>query len=223
MHEPISLLSFVVIAIIFNATPGPSIFFISSIGAQKGRKVAFFSALGLSTGSVIHALLAGFGVSQIISNNETASLIIAIVGGTYVIYLGLSGLLNSQPNSHENEYKPDTTGNSNLGSFLQGIYVEFLNPKTFLFYTSVLAGLLTIGNYTAVEATLIALIIPATALPIDLFFGVAGGYISNASKSNKFSSGLLTGLSSFSLIGIGAYLLWSNLFTQSTAVTSFLI
>ena len=57
-----SILSFTLVAILFNAAPGPSVFFVSSIGASNGKLAAVFSALGLATGSIIHALLAGMAL-----------------------------------------------------------------------------------------------------------------------------------------------------------------
>ena len=90
-------------AILFNASPGPSVFFVSSVGSLEGKLAAIYSALGLATGSVIHALLAGVGVSAIVATNETLSILIAFLGGLYVIYLGLSGFSNKD----DNQYLPE--------------------------------------------------------------------------------------------------------------------
>ena len=209
-----SILSFTLVAILFNAAPGPSVFFVSSIGALNGKAAAIFSALGLATGSIIHALLAGIGVTALVAASEKISILIALFGGIYVIYLGLSGF--KRPNNDSRKITSILKNQSMANYYRQGIIVEFLNPKTILFYTSILSGLLTLGNYQPHQAILISLIVPATALPIDILFGIAGGYMLNLSQNNDRSRRLITGLSSFSLIGIGIYLIWNNVLSSFT-------
>lgn len=195
-------------AVLFNASPGPSVFFVSSIGSLEGKLASVYSAFGLATGSVIHALLAGIGVSAIVATNETLSILIAFLGGLYVIYLGVSSFLSRG----DNQYSQLKAGGQKrtLGAcYRQGVMIEFLNPKTIIFYTSILSGLLALGHYQPVDAILIAMIVPATALPIDMMFGIAGGHLlalSNESRSKR----LVTTLSSMTLVGVGGYLLWVN-------------
>ncbi len=203
-----SILSFTLVAILFNASPGPSVFFVSSIGALNGKSAAIFSALGLASGSVVHALLAGVGVTALVSASRTLSLLIALLGGVYVIYLGVSGF--SRPAEDNKSNNVILKKQSMANYYRQGVLVEFLNPKTILFYTSILSGLLIIGNYQPHEAILVSMIVPATALPIDIMFGIAGGYLLNLSKNNAISTRIITGISSFSLIGIGSYLIFNN-------------
>lgn len=208
-------------AILFNASPGPSVFFVSSIGSLEGKLAAVYSALGLATGSVIHAFLAGIGVSAIVATNETLSILIAFFGGLYVIYLGVSGFSNKDDNQYVMEKGKGRLDKKSLSTcYRQGVMVEFLNPKTIIFFTSILSGLLALGQYQTVDAILIAMIVPATALPIDIMFGIAGGHLlvmSNNSRSKR----LVTGLSSFTLVGVGAYLLWANALSQLSPYVGF--
>ena len=143
--------------------------------------------------------------------SETLSISIALLGGLYVIYLGLSGF--KKPIIHNAKNTLQLKNKSMASYYHQGIIVEFLNPKTILFYTSILSGLLTLGHYQPSEAILMSLIVPATALPIDILFGIAGGYMLNLSQNSVRSARMITGLSSFSLIGVGFYLIWNNVLT----------
>ncbi len=208
-------------AILFNASPGPSVFFVSSIGSLEGKWAAVCSALGLATGSVIHALLAGIGVTAIVAANETLSILIAFFGGLYVIYLGISGFSNNDDNQYVQARGKGAIEKKSLGTcYRQGVMVEFLNPKTIIFYTSILSGLLALGQYQPAEAILISMIVPATALPIDMMFGIAGGHLSVMSSSSK-SKRLVTSLSSFTLVGVGAYMLWANVLSPLTPYVGF--
>jgi threonine/homoserine/homoserine lactone efflux protein len=94
---------------------------------------------------------------------------------------------------------------------LQAISVEFLNPKTILFYLSILPGLIITSGYNSFEAVFVSLIVPATALPIDMFAGLTGGMLSNISKRNVRLTIILNYLSGTALLLIGIGLIYNNI------------
>jgi len=61
--EQTSLIAFAFAALLLNLSPGPSLFFVSARGMSEGKAAGAVSALGLASGSSIHALLAGVGVT----------------------------------------------------------------------------------------------------------------------------------------------------------------
>lgn len=207
------LAAFTFAAILLNLSPGPSLIFVSARGVQQGKAAGAISALGLATGSSIHAVLAGVGVTAIIASSEMIAQAVALVGGSYIIYLGSNGFLSSKPNSAftaTQDFSSDR--NESLRKiYFQSLMVEFLNPKTVLFYFSILPGLLAAKDYTLIQAIAISLIVPATALPIDLFAGISGGYLAKSTSSLPRVSKVLDGLSSLALISIGLYLIYTNL------------
>jgi len=97
-----------------------------------------------------------------------------------------------------------------LKLYLQAVSVEFLNPKTILFYLSILPGLILTGGYTPMQALLVSLIVPATALPIDMTAGLTGGMLARASQNNRIMSVVLNYLSGGALVFIGVILLYKN-------------
>lgn len=212
MGDGFTIIGFAIAAILFNISPGPSVIYVATEGASGGKLQATLAALGLATGSMFHAILAGIGVTAIIASDETASFLIAVLGGAFIIHFGLSGLKDSASGAASKSLHPSKVERSIQGPFWRGVAIEFLNPKTVIFYTSVLSGLLSVGEYTREEAILIALIVPATALPTDLVFGFAGGALSR--KSGSRLSLVARKISSFIFIGFGLYMLMSSVISN---------
>ncbi|MGR5295231.1 LysE family translocator [Vibrio mediterranei] len=208
--ETNSLIGFALAALLLNLSPGPSLLFVSARGLSEGKAAGVVSALGLATGSSIHAVLAGIGVTAIIATNQYMASVVAITGGVYILYLGLDSLKNARETSLTNlSVKESKKPLRKL--YFQAISVEFLNPKTILFYLSVLPGLIISSGYTPIEALFVSLIVPATALPIDIIAGVTSGTLARLSTSNRTLTVCLNYLSGLVLLVIGVGLIYNNL------------
>lgn len=179
--EYTSLVAFMVAAILLNISPGPSLLFVSARGVSEGKAAGAVSALGLATGSSIHAVLAGLGITAVVASNKSIATVVAITGGLYILYLGYDSIKSAR---EQFSSKLDTNGkkNSLKKLYLQAISVEFLNPKTILFYLSILPGLIISAGYSPLEALFVSLIVPATALPIDMTAGLTGGMLAKMSE-----------------------------------------
>lgn len=211
--EHSSLLAFALAALLLNLSPGPSLLFVSARGMSQGKAAGAASALGLATGSSIHAVLAGLGVTAIVAQSAMVANAVALVGGVYILYLGYDSIRSARDagnggggTAEEGKLKK----NSLMRLYLQAVSVEFLNPKTILFYLSILPGLILYGNYTPVEALLVSLIVPATALPVDMVAGLTGGLLARMSQRNQKMTIALNYVSGAALILIGLILLYKN-------------
>ncbi|MCY9870771.1 LysE family translocator [Vibrio barjaei] len=208
--ETNSLIGFALAALLLNLSPGPSLLFVSARGLSEGKAAGVVSALGLATGSSIHAVLAGIGVTAIIATNQYMASVVAITGGVYILYLGLDSLKDARETSLTNlSVKESKKPLRKL--YFQAISVEFLNPKTILFYLSVLPGLIISSGYTPIEALFVSLIVPATALPIDIVAGVTSGTLARLSTSNRTLTVCSNYLSGLVLLVIGGGLIYNNL------------
>lgn len=111
------------------------------------------SALGISTGSVGHTLMAAFGLSAILATSSTAFLLVKTAGALYLIYLGASMLFKhtKEPSggpknkSRENGLPRSEPGESLWKIYRQGIVTNVLNPKVALFFLSFLPQFVDVG------------------------------------------------------------------------------
>jgi threonine/homoserine/homoserine lactone efflux protein len=130
-----TLMVFSAIAIAITLVPGPSMLYVASRSIVHGRTAGIWSALGLATGLLIHTASASLGLSAIFIYSPLAFFVIKYLGATYLIYLGVQMLLTKKPLSQTSTTSPPL---SSLRIYGQGIITEILNPKTALFFLSLL-------------------------------------------------------------------------------------
>ena len=113
-------------------SPGPDTAIVLRQVSLHGRIEGFKASLGIGIGIYIHCILAVNGISIIIVSNELYKFLISLVGGTYIMYLGIS-MLASDTN---NVSKENISVQTNKNSFLAGLITNIFNVKAFLFFVS---------------------------------------------------------------------------------------
>ena len=113
-------------------SPGPDTAIVLRQVSLHGRIEGFKASLGIGIGIYIHCILAVNGISIIIVSNELYKFLISLVGGTYIMYLGIS-MLTSDIN---NVSKENISIQTNKNSFLAGLVTNIFNVKAFLFFVS---------------------------------------------------------------------------------------
>lgn len=125
---------FCVAVLLLNATPGPDTAYIVGRSVVQGRLAGIVSAAGISAGCLLHVLALALGLSALLSASATAYLVVKLVGGIYLIYLGLRMLLGSD---HERVADHRPVGARPLWTiFGQALATNLLNPKVILFFLS---------------------------------------------------------------------------------------
>ena len=92
--EPSQLLIFMMAGLALNLTRGADMMFCLSQGLRSGRKTGFAASLGIATGSIIHVLLAAFGLAALIAANPAAFEFLRWTGVAYLVWLAVQALRN---------------------------------------------------------------------------------------------------------------------------------
>jgi len=145
--------TFILTGVLLNLTPGNDTVFILTKSISQGKKAGIVSALGIATGSVVHTLLAAFGLSIIIAKSILVFNIIKFAGAAYLLYMGYKMLTDkSQLNSGR-------VSESKFVDFWKiyrgGILTNVLNPKVALFFIAFLPQFIDINVSTSVWPFLI--------------------------------------------------------------------
>lgn len=203
------VVGFAIAAFLLNLSPGPSIIFATSRGISDGKAAGIFSALGLATGSACHAILAGIGVTGLLAKSYYGTLAVGILGGGYLLFLGWRALASNDGFS----FSADSAVKSRQSLqalYGQAVMVEFFNPKTAIFYLSLVPSFIISQHYSVFEAVLFALIVPATALPIDICAGISGGLLAKFFSDSKNAAYLLNKITAVVLILLGIWAIWNT-------------
>ena len=126
---------FLAAGILLNLTPGPDTAYILGRSIAQGRETGIASALGISIGSIFHTCAAALGLSAILATSAFAFSAIKLLGGAYLVFLGIKILLDRRKQlSLPANFRRRTT----IAAFRQGVLTNILNPKVALFFLAFL-------------------------------------------------------------------------------------
>jgi threonine/homoserine/homoserine lactone efflux protein len=114
--------------------PGPDNILVMTRGVTMGKRAALLSAVGASTGLLVHSLFAAVGLSALVAGSATAFSVVKYAGAAYLVYLGVRALMNREalvPSGVE-----PAVGMRQV--YLQGVLTNVLNPKVALFFLAFL-------------------------------------------------------------------------------------
>ena len=126
---------FLATGILLNLAPGPDTAYIVGRSIAQDRAAGIASALGISVGSIFHTCAAALGLSAILAASAWAFGTVKIIGGGYLIFLGIKMLLERRARLNVPSGLHQST---TLAAFRQGILTNILNPKVALFFLAFL-------------------------------------------------------------------------------------
>lgn len=142
------LLSFVGLCILLSITPGPDSFLVLRFSIVDARP-GIAAALGSALGGMVWAVVVAAGVAALLEQSATAYRTLKVVGGIYLVYLGIRALLEhrkqrraagaDQASGHLSTGEPTSI----RSAFAAGVVSCLFNPKVGLFYLAVLPQFLT--------------------------------------------------------------------------------
>lgn len=176
--------------------PGPDFIIIVQSTASKSRFHGVAAVFGIATGTVIWGFAGFFGISTLFAFAPWLYVVLKILGGAYLIYLGVCLIKQSsilQPTMTQTHFG---TSENLTKTWLRGLMTNLSNPKTALFVASIFAttlpaesnmtlGLLVIALITSISLIWYLLLVYFFALPIvnaaykrgaKLIDRIAGGF-----------------------------------------------
>lgn len=128
--------TFLLTGILLNLTPGNDTVFILSKSIAQGKKAGIVSALGIGTGSIVHTLLAAFGLSLVLAKSMLLFNVIRYAGAAYLLYVGYKMLTDKSPLQMDGSL--DKRAVDYWKIYRDAILTNVLNPKVALFFIAFL-------------------------------------------------------------------------------------
>lgn len=132
--SPEQFLGFLSAALLITLAPGPDNLMVLGIGMARGRRAGVVFGLGCALGCLSHTLLAAIGVSAMIAASPFAFGALKLLGGAYLVWLGLSALRQSGATRPGNV----KASASHWLDFARGLLANAINPKVVLFFLAFL-------------------------------------------------------------------------------------
>ncbi len=117
------------------ASPGPDFVFVTQQTLARGRRAGLLSSLGIALGLSVHLCYSVFGLAAVIAHSAGLLLWVKILGGGYLIYLGLRGLC-ARAARGESALAAAVVPASPLKAVAAGFLCNALNPKAPIYFLS---------------------------------------------------------------------------------------
>ena len=181
-------------------SPGPDTAIVIRQVSVYGRVEGIKTAIGIGFGILIHCIMAISGISLLILDNDLYKFIITLIGGIYILYLGLTmySSINNEVTTNNNPL------NIKNNSFNIGLITNIFNIKAFLFFVSLFAIL--IDNLNGIYFYLYPIYFSFSSALWFIFLS----YVLTSSKSknfNVYNNKYLLVIMSIVLCLIGLYIL----------------
>ncbi|MCS4247232.1 MULTISPECIES: LysE family translocator [unclassified Pseudomonas] len=133
------LVSLGLLWIVAVVTPGPNFFNIAQLAANGSRRHGVAASAGVASGTILWGLAGGLGIKSLFTAAPMLYLAFKIVGGCYLIYLGLKLFKRSAP-AAGSDLLPNEPRRSMFSAWRLGLLGNVSNPKSALFVATIFAS-----------------------------------------------------------------------------------
>ena len=176
------LLIFISAALALNLTPGNDMMYCFGQGLRSGPAAGVAASAGIATGSLIHCLLAAFGMAAAMAAHPVALDVLRWAGIVYLVWLGIQTIRN--PTIRPGNVSAPTA--SFWQAWRGGVIVNLFNPKIAVFVLAFLPQFVdpTQGN-PILQFIWLGLILNTGGTLINGLVGGFSGSIGKALTTNE--------------------------------------
>lgn len=135
MFTSAALLTFALAAVVVLAVPGQAVVYVVTRSLEGGRLAGLTSALGLGTGSLLHAVAAALGLAALLASSDWALTAVQLSGATYLVFLGIRQLRSNRTDPLRAISRAPV---SSIRLFADGLVLDVMNPTKVIFFTAFL-------------------------------------------------------------------------------------
>lgn len=137
----VSIGAVVLVFVMGVVTPGPNFLITMKNAIRYSRRIGVLTALGIALATLLHISAGFLGLTTILWRSPALLFIAKIVGGAYLVYLGVRALL-AAPKGLRFIVPERETAYSDRSAFRSGFLTCLSNPKSTLFYLSLFTAVI---------------------------------------------------------------------------------
>lgn len=198
--ENVTLLLFFVVTLSQTISIGPAVTILLSNYFSYGVRSSVNLSLAFRCGEII-VIGAAFLITSVFHVSEKLFLVVKVIGGGYLIYLGVTSMIKSI--TSKNKMLSDE---ENRVGFLQALLVPAMNPKALVFFIGFIPSFISLkaGAYSySMQFFILGSMFIAISFVSDMFF------LCLAEGAKRIigdrMTGVMTIVSSLFLIGTGCF------------------
>jgi threonine/homoserine/homoserine lactone efflux protein len=126
---------FIAASVALYIAPGPDMIYVATRAMGQGQRAGVLSALGVSSGILVHMFAAAFGLAALLKVWPAAFIVIKWAGIAYLVWLGVRALMSK---AETVTLEPARTARDDWRLYRQGFFCNILNPKIAIFFLAFL-------------------------------------------------------------------------------------
>ncbi|ADP79307.1 LysE family translocator [Pseudofrankia inefficax] len=196
------LAGFAVAAFVLIVIPGPSVLFVVGRALSLGRGAAIASVVGSALGNYVVAVLVAFGLGTLVERSELAFLIIKLVGGAYLVWLGVQALRHRRALAEVAQARVAAT--SRWRTARQGFVVGLTNPKALIMFGAVLPPFVSRdAGHVPAQMLLMSLVAICIGLVSDTVWAMTASAVRSWFTHDTRRLAAVGGAGGLAMIGVG--------------------
>ncbi|UJW75251.1 LysE family translocator [Rhizobium sp. SL42] len=178
-----TFLAFSLAILLLALTPGPDMTLWISRSLRDGRSIGLMVLAGTSFGISVHTILVAFGISALIVASPTAFMMLKTGGAAYLFWLAIQAI------RHGSNFVVKADGDSEasrLSAFVNGLWVNLLNPKVIIFFMTFLPQFVTADDpHVTGKLIFLGLWSIILSLPIGIAIIFGADFLSGWLQANR--------------------------------------
>ncbi|WGW04814.1 LysE family translocator [Tropicibacter oceani] len=195
----IVLLAFVPAGLALNLTPGADMMFCLAQGLRGGARPGWAASAGIAAGGLVHAALAGLGLSALLATFPAAFEAIRWGGVAYLLWLAVKTLRAPIGGPQGKGLRP-------AQAFVQGFAVNMTNPKVILFILAFVPQFVTPDRAILPQFLIFGMVLSLGGLVINGLVGQFAGYLRAGLTGGSVADRVLRWLSATLFAGLAVRL-----------------
>ena len=148
-----------VLMALLTITPGTDTFLTLRQALVGGIRLAWPTIAGISTGTVVHATIAGAGLAVILHESPALFRVVQFAGVAYLAYLGIRSLRIATAKQAPTADADDSrVGRGGWKGYRDGLLANLLNPKVAILYLAFLSPYIEPGQNVLLTMVLYGLV-----------------------------------------------------------------
>jgi threonine/homoserine/homoserine lactone efflux protein len=199
------VLEFILTVLLLELTPGPNMAYLATLTLDRGRRAGLLATAGVAAGLSVHAIVAALGLGVLISQAPMIYNLLRWSGVAYLLYLAWETW-----QSNGKTQSDMAAASSSL--FWRGFFSNVFNPKSILFFISVVPGFIqhdSGGSGLLLQAARLGAIYIAIATSIHASIVLLAGQLRSLLIAGARQTSIRRILS-LALVLVAVWLAWST-------------
>jgi len=176
---PDNLLLFIGMTTLVSLAPGPNVMFIMSQAALRGHRAGIMAGFGIQVANVVYFALTALGLAGLIATSPLAFFVLKWVGAGYLALICTLAFIRSfKAHVPVDANQPAPVIAVGRGAFFDGLMLGFGNPKTIIWFITLMPQLIDAGGNVLSQTLVIGVVGTIIDMAVQWMYTHLGGSLS---------------------------------------------